>query len=152
MPCPLEAQIQSDLVAALKNQDSATLSVLRMLKASIQLALTEKSRKGDLTDEEVHTIIRRAIKQREEAADRYREGNAHERAAEELEEAKILKGYLPAELEDSALDDIVSAVIGELGANGQKDFGRVMGKAMNDVKGRADGNRVKAAVTRLLKS
>ena len=152
MSCSLEARIQNDLVTALKNQDSVTLSVLRMLKASIQLALTEKSRKDDLTDEDVHAIIRRAIKQREEAAERYREGNAHERAAEELEEAKILKDYLPIELNDAELDAIVSAVIGELGASGQKDFGRVMGKAVSDVKGRADGNRVKAAVTRLLKS
>lgn len=150
MAGPLELKIQSELVAALKSQDSVTLSVLRMLKASMQLVLTEKDRKGDLTDEEIHVLVRRAIKQREEAAEKYREGNAHERAAEELEEAKILKAYLPAQLDDAELDDIVASVVAEIGTDGKKDFGRIMSRAMQDVKGRADGSRVKAAVTRLL--
>jgi uncharacterized protein YqeY len=150
MPCALEERIQRDLVSALKNRDDATLSALRMLKAAIQLASAEKGRTGGLTDADVEILIKRAIKQRNEAAELYKKGNAPERAAEELEEARILTGYLPVQMDDAELERIVSGVISEVGAAGPKDLGRVMGRAMKLTEGRADGKRVKDAAARLL--
>lgn len=150
MPCPLEERIQSDLVTALKNKDSVKLSVLRMLKSSMQLAQTEKSRTGDLTEEELHAMIRKAIKQRDEAAEQYRAGNAPDRAADELAEAEILKAYLPAELTDDELKTIVSKAIAAVGATSAKEMGKVMGPAVQEVHGRADGKRVKDMVLKLL--
>ncbi|MDR1884673.1 MAG: GatB/YqeY domain-containing protein [Synergistaceae bacterium] len=150
MACPLEERIQGDLVAALKNRDDATLSVLRMLKASIQMAATEKGRSSGLADEDVVALVRRAVKQRKEAADLYRKGGAHERAAEELEEAGILKSYLPTQMADAELELVISGVIGETGAAGPKDLGRVMSGVMKLAAGRADGKRVKEMAARLL--
>lgn len=150
MPCPLADRIQSDMVSAMKSRDERTLSVLRMLKAAMQMAETERGRDGELKDDDVQALVRRAVKQREEAAELYKSGSAPERAAEELEEAKILQGYLPAQLDAAALDGIVSGVIERMGAHGAKDMGRVMGSVIREVSGRADGKRVKDAVQKLL--
>lgn len=151
MPSPLAAQIQGDLVSALKNRDEVRLSVLRMLKASMQVAVTEKGRSGDLSDDDVQSLIRRAIKQREEAAEQYRKADANERAAEELEEAEVLKAYLPTQMDDLELESLVARVVRETGASGPKDMGRVMGKAVQEASGKADGKRVKDTVTKLLR-
>jgi uncharacterized protein YqeY len=138
------------MVSAMKSRDERTLSVLRMLKAAMQMAETERGRDGELKDDDVQALVRRAVKQREEAAELYKSGSAPERAAEELEEAKILQGYLPAQLDAAALDGIVSGVIERMGAHGAKDMGRVMGSVIREVSGRADGKRVKDAVQKLL--
>jgi uncharacterized protein YqeY len=145
----LEEAIQSDLVAAMKSHDERRLSVLRMLKTSIQLASTEKGR-GELTDEDIHALVRRGLKQREEAAELYRKGGAVDRAEEELAESRILAAYLPAQLDDAELERIISGVISSSGTSGPKDMGRVMGSAMKETSGRADGKRVKEIVTKLL--
>jgi uncharacterized protein YqeY len=150
MPCPFERRIQQDIVAAMKSHDERGLSALRMLKSSIQLASTEKGRSGELSDEDVCLLIRRGVKQREEAADIYKKGGAHDRAEDELEEARILSDYLPAQLEDEALFEIIKKAVSESGASGSKDMGRVMGAVMKEVSGRADGKRVREAVGKIL--
>jgi len=150
MPCPLEGRIQQDIVAAMKNHDERRLSALRMLKTSIQLASTEKGRSGEISDDDVHLLIRRGIKQREEAADLYKKGGALDRDENELEEARILSDYLPAQLDDETLSGIIKQVISALGASGSKDMGRVMSAAMKEISGRADGKRVKEAVGKIL--
>lgn len=149
---PLVPLIQADLVSAMKNKEEIKLSVLRMLKSSIQLAQVEKGKDNELTDDEVVVLLRRLIKQRAEAAEMYKSGGAVERARLELEEAEVLKGYLPAQLSGEVLDAIVAESARSVGAAGMKDMGKVMGKAMAAVKGRADGNRVKAAVQSYLSS
>jgi uncharacterized protein YqeY len=150
MPSQLAVLIQNDMVSAMKKKDERTLSVLRMLKTSIQLASTEKGREGELTDEDILVLIRRGVKQREEAAGVYKTGGALDRADSELEEAKILTSYLPAQLDDAMLDDIVKGVADVLGASSSKDMGRVMSAAMKELSGRADGKRVKEIVQKIL--
>lgn len=148
----LVSRVQSDLVAAMKNKEEIKLSVLRMLKSSMQLAQVEKGRDSELTDDEVIVLLRRLIKQRLEASEMYKSGGADDRARGELEEAKVLEGYLPAQLSDEALSKIVADAITAVGATGMKDMGKVMGKAMAAVSGQADGNRVKTAVQTRLSS
>ncbi|MBQ3405575.1 MAG: GatB/YqeY domain-containing protein, partial [Oscillospiraceae bacterium] len=89
----LAVRIQSDLVAAMKNKDELVLSVLRMLKAAMQMLQAEKGKEYSLTDDDVLTLVRRLIKQRNEAAEMYRQGGAEERAQRELAEAEVLKAY-----------------------------------------------------------
>jgi uncharacterized protein YqeY len=149
MGCKLEETIQRDLVAAMKSHDERRMTALRMLKTAVQLASAEKGR-GELTDEDIHVLVRRGLKQREEAAELYRQGGASDRAEEELAEARVLAAYLPAQLDDAELERVISGVISSLGASGPKDMGRVMGSAMKETAGRADGKRVKEIVTRLL--
>ncbi len=91
----LEMKIQKDLVDAMKKRDELSLSVLRMLKSAIQMAQIEKGKDNPLTDDEVLVIVRRLIKQRNEAAEMYRSGGAHDRAQSELEEVKVLDSTSP---------------------------------------------------------
>ena len=148
----LAAKVQSDLVAAMKEKDELKLSVLRMLKSSIQLMQVEKGKDYELTDDDVLVLVRRLIKQRAEAAEMYKSGGAGERAERELAEAKVLEAYQPAQLSDDELSCLVAQIADEAGAKEPKDMGRVMGKVMAAVKGRADGNRVKTAVQQHLAS
>ena len=146
----LAERVLSDMTQAMRDRDEVKLSVLRMLKSSMQMAVTEKGRSGELTDEDVAQLIRRAIKQREDAAEQYRRGKADDRADEELREADILKAYLPSQLTDEELNSIISKLVADIGASGMKDIGRVMGQAVKAVSGRADGKRIKDSVTKLL--
>ncbi len=146
----LANKIQNDLVAAMKNKDELTLSVLRMLKSAIQLAQVEKGKDNALTDDDVLALVRRLIKQRIEAAEMYKNGGAADRAERELAEVKALEAYQPAQLSDEDILKVVVRVAEETGAKGPKDMGKMMGKAMAAVKGQADGSRVKSAVQQYL--
>lgn len=148
----LLSQIQSDLVRAMKDKDDVKLAVLRMLKSAVQVAQVEKGKDAEFTDDDVLLIVRRLIKQRNEAAELYRSGGAADRAERELAEAKILEVYQPAQLKDEELEKLVAEAAQSAGASGPKDMGRVMGKAMTAVKGQADGNRVRRAVQKYLSS
>lgn len=148
----LAAKIQADLVSAMKNREEIKLSVLRMLKSSMQLAQVAKKKGSELEEDEIIVLLRRLIKQRVEAAEMYRTGGANDRALTELEEAKYLEAYLPPQLSDSELDDIIAEAAIGVGATGMKDMGKVMGKAMAAVAARTDGNKVKNAVQKYLSS
>jgi uncharacterized protein len=91
-------------------------------------------------------VLRRERKRRLDAANAYREGGSEERAASEQAEAELIERYLPAEMSDDELSELVSAAVEEAGASGPQDMGKVMGTVMPKVDGRADGKRVSAAV------
>ena len=148
----LVLRIQNDLVAAMKKRDELSLSVLRMLKSAIQMAQIEKGRDLALSEDEVLVIVRRLIKQRHEAAEMYRSGGAQDRADRELEEAKVLDSYQPEQLSDEEIEKIVTDILPLVGATGLKDMGKVMGKAVAAVKGRAEGERIKKMVLKHLSS
>ena len=148
----LVLRIQNDLVAAMKKRDELSLSVLRMLKSAIQMAQIEKGRDLALSEDEVLVIVRRLIKQRHEAAEMYRAGGAQDRADRELEEAKVLDSYQPEQLSDEEIEKIVTDILPLVGATGLKDMGKVMGKAVAAVKGRAEGERIKKMVLKHLSS
>ena len=148
----LELKIQNDLVDAMKKRDELRLSVLRMLKSAIQMAQIEKGRDLPLTDDEVLVIVRRLIKQRNEAAEMYRSGGAHDRAETELEDVKVLDSYQPEQLSDEEIVKIVTEISTQVEASGLKDMGKVMGKTVAAVKGRAEGGRIKELVLKHLSS
>jgi uncharacterized protein YqeY len=148
----LVLRIQNDLVAAMKKRDELSLSVLRMLKSAIQMAQIEKGRDLALSEDEVLVIVRRLIKQRNEAAEMYRSGGAQDRADRELDEAKVLDSYQPEQLSDEEIEKIVTDILPLVGATGLKDMGKVMGKAVAAVKGRAEGERIKKMVLKHLSS
>jgi uncharacterized protein len=91
-------------------------------------------------------VLRRERKRRLEAASAFREGGGDERADAEEAEAELIGAYLPAELSDEELAQIVDAAVAESGASEASDMGKVMGVVMPKVGGRADGKRVSAAV------
>jgi len=115
------------------------VAALRMITNALQQEA--KSGKGDEVG-----ALRRERKRRLEAAEAYQEGGSGDRAKAEQQEAKLIEGYLPAELSDEELGQLVADAVEEAGAEGPKDMGSVMGIVMPRVNGRADGKRVSEAV------
>lgn len=146
----LVQDIAHDLTQAMKAREEPRLSTLRMLKAELQKLQADKGKGVEITDDDVHAVIRRLIKQRKDAAEQYKAGGANERAENELAEITILEPYLPKQLDDSQLDAIISEAAKEIGASSPKDMGKLMKAVMAKAKGQADGGRVKGRVTAFL--
>ena len=132
-------QIQADTKDAMKAGDKPRVGALRLIADALQ-----KDLKSGGEDEVA--VLRRERKRRMEAAEAYRAGGDSERAQAEEAEAELISGYLPAELSDDELGQIVDEAISSTGAAGPQDTGKVMGAAMGKVAGRADGKRVSAIV------
>jgi uncharacterized protein YqeY len=132
-------KVQADTRDAMKAGERDRVGALRMIASALQQEAKEG--KGD----EV-AVLRRERKRRLEAATAFREGGGDERAAAEEAEAELIAGYLPAELSDAELAELVDAAVSEAGVSDPKDMGKVMGVVMPKVDGRADGKRVSAAV------
>ncbi len=147
-----EKRISDDLLAAMKGKKELELGTLRMLKAELQRAKTEKGRSGELSGDAVVAVIQRLVKQRREAAGQYEAVGAADRAEAELREAAFLETYLPEQLGDEELTGIIREAGILAGASGPKDAGKVIGMVMAKVKGRADGKTVREKVTTWLES
>jgi uncharacterized protein len=132
-------QVQDDVKTAMKAGERERVGQLRMLVNALQAE--EKEGKGD----EV-AALQRERKRRLDAAEALREGGRDEQAATEESEAKMIEGYLPDQLSDQELEDLVASAVEEAGASEPKDMGGVMKVLMPKVGGRADGKRVSAAV------
>jgi uncharacterized protein YqeY len=132
-------QVQADVRTAMKAGERERSAALRMIVDSLQQ--DAKLGKGD----EV-AVLQRERKKRLEAEGAYREAGRTEQAAAEKSEAKLIEGYLPAQLSDEELDELVDAAVAETGASEQRQMGQVMSALMPKLGGRADGKRVSAAV------
>ncbi len=144
----LKERIEVDMRAALKAGDGEKLGTLRLLLAAIKNAEIEK--RGELSDEDVVQVVAREVKKWEEAVAEYEKVGQAARASREKAEADILRGYLPPQLSEEEIRDIVQETITEVGASSLRDLGKVMGAIMPKVRGRADGKRVNEIVKELL--
>ncbi len=144
----LSERITSDMKVAMKAKQNATLSTLRLLRSAVKNKSIDLRR--DLTDEEVLAVIKTTVKQLKDSAESFAQGDREEMAASALVEIEVLRGYLPEELSDEDLEAIIKTVIEQSGAQSKADMGRVMGEAMKAAQGRAEGNRVKDIVMKLL--
>jgi len=145
----LESRIMNDLKAAMKAKDQAALRALRAVKAAIQLAKTDGSGKPIDEAREIQ-ILQQLVKQRKESLETYEQNERPDLAAKEREELEIIEKYLPAQLNDSELEDILKKIIEEVGAQSPKDLGRVMGVAVKRLAGQADGRRISETARKLL--
>ncbi len=121
-------RIQNDLVEAMKMRDDLRLSVLRMLKSAAQMAQIEKGKDIPLTDDEVIVLVRRLIKQRNEAAEMYKSGGAQDRAQKELDEIKVLDSYLPEQMPEEEIMKIIADISSQVGASGPNGYGQSHGQ------------------------
>ncbi len=137
--------VRGDITVAMKAGQREKVSALRMVLSELQ-----KAEKDGGSDE--LGVLRRERKRRLEAAAQFREGGRPELADQEEAEAALIETYLPAELDDAALDEIVAAAISETGATGPADMGQVMKVVMAATGGRADGRRASARVREALLS
>ena len=144
----LSEQIRADMTESMKARSAERTSTLRMLQSAIK---NEQINLGhELSDEEVLSILRKAVKQRLDSIDQYTKGNRPELAAKEQSELHLLKTYLPPELSDSELESGLREIITTTGAQSKKDLGKVMKEASARYKGRADGKKIQEMVNRLL--
>jgi uncharacterized protein YqeY len=132
-------QVQSDVRTAMKARDRERASALRMVVDVLQQ--DAKLGKGD----EV-AVLQRERKKRVEAAEAYEGAGRTDQAAAERFEAELIEGYLPQQLSDAELDELVDAAVAETGASEQRQMGEVMSALMPKLGGRANGKRVSAAV------
>jgi len=136
-------QVQDDVRTAMKARDRERASALRLIVDVLQQ--DAKLGKGD----EV-AVLQRERKKRVEAAEAYENAGRAEQAASERFEAELIEGYLPQQLSDEELGELVEAAVAETGATEQKQMGQVMSALMPKLGGRADGKRVSAAVRQKL--
>lgn len=146
----LKQQVQSQMLEAMKAKDETRLSVLRMLKAAIMKFEVEGGERKEATDEDVMKLIQKEIKSRRDSVEQFRNGNRPEMADAEEKEISVLMEYMPPQLSEEEVAQIVKDVIAETGAKSKQDLGRVMGALMPKVQGQADGAMVSKIVNGLL--
>jgi uncharacterized protein YqeY len=149
---PLKARLRSDLNQAMKSRDELRTATLRMTLAAITTEEVAGAAARELSDDEVQRVITRETRKRREAADAFDQGGRAELAARERAEGAVLEGYLPKQLDDAELADLVRAAVIEAGASEPRELGAVMKLAQPRVAGRADGRRVSDEVRRQLSS
>ncbi|MFV2088878.1 GatB/YqeY domain-containing protein [Micromonospora sp. LOL_021] len=143
-------RLTADMRAALKARDELTTSTLRMALAAIGNAEVAGEAKRELSDEEALAVLTKEAKKRREAAAAFADAGRVDQAAKERAEGEVLDRYLPRQLDDAALTEIVSRALAEGGFTGKAQMGPAMKAAQAAVAGQAEGGRVAAEVRRQL--
>nr|BFF36544.1 GatB/YqeY domain-containing protein [Tenacibaculum mesophilum] len=130
---------------AMKSKDTVALTALRALKSAFMLANTEAGA-GELTEAEELKIIQKQVKQRKDSATVFTEQGRNDLAEPELAEAAILEQFLPEALSEEEIGNVVEKTIADVGAEGMKDMGKVMGIVSKQLAGQADGKTISAIV------
>ena len=146
----LKARLKADLNAAMKARDELTTATIRMALTAVTNEEVSGKTARELTDDEVLRVLSREAKKRREAAEAFDGANRVELAERERAEGGVLDRYLPAQLGDAELGELVAAAIAESGATGPRDMGAVMKLLQPRVAGRADGKRVSDEVRKRL--
>jgi uncharacterized protein YqeY len=145
---PLIERIEEDFKSALKSGDRIKTSVLRLLKSALKNKEIELQR--PLTDDDCLSVISSQIKQRKDSIEQYEKAGRADLAANEKAELDILTQYLPDQLSQEGIIQLIKETIKETGAKGPKDMGIVMKALMPKIKGRADGKLVNRIVKEVL--
>lgn len=145
----LEERIKPDLVAAMKAKDQAGLRGIRAIKAAILLAKTDGSGKA-LTPESEIKMLQKLIKQRKDSLEIYEQQGRDDLAKVEREEIEVIEKYLPAQISEEELEQIIASIIEKTGASSMQDMGKVMGMANKQLAGRADGKTIAEVVKKKL--
>lgn len=140
----LKETLNNDIKSAMKTKDKETLAVLRMIKTAVQAAEIDK--KEELNAEEELTILAREAKQRRESLAEFVKAGRDELVAKTEAEIEIVERYLPKQLSVEEVKDVIATVAEKIGATTQKEFGKLMGAVMQELKGKADGNVIKEQV------
>jgi len=146
----LKAQLRTDLTEAMRAKDDVRRSTLRMALTAITNEEVAGKQSRELTDSDVVKVLARELKKRNEAATAFADAGQQERADAELAEAQILESYLPAQLSEAEIAEIVARAISDLGVSGPQAMGQVMKVVQPTIAGRADGGRVAAEVKQQL--
>jgi len=146
----LKDQINGDIKKAMLAKQKDRLPALRAIKSLILLAETDSAADGELSEEKGMEILLKAAKQRRDSAAIYEEQNRPELKETELLELSIIEAYLPSQLSDDELKELVQAIVDKADISSPKEMGKVMGPAMAQLKGKADGKRISDMVKALI--
>jgi uncharacterized protein len=147
----LQSQVDNDIKDAMRARETVRLNALRLLKSAMKNAAIEKGgAEGMLDDVEASAVIRKQIKQRQDAIEGFEKGGRPELAAAERAEIEVLSAYLPAALSPDEVTALAREAIAEAGATSKQQMGAVMKIATTKAAGRADGKTLSQAVQKLL--
>ena len=144
----LQDQLNDDLKTAMRSQDTLTKDTIRLMRPAIKNAEIEK--RNELSEEAVIEVLSKMAKQYRDSITTYTDNGREDLAKKEKDELEVLIRYLPAQLSESELKDLISKSIAQTGAIGMQDRGKVMALVMPQVKGRADGSVINSIVGELL--
>ncbi len=144
----LNEQIKSDIKDAMRNKQKERRDTLRNIQAVVKQIEVDERR--DVTDTDMEAILMKYAKQREDAMAQFMEAGRDDLVEKERAELDIIKAYLPEQLEDGELEDILKEIIATVGATSMKDMGKVMGQAKQTIGSKADGGRINVCVKKLL--
>ena len=147
---PLKEKLESEIRDAMRSRNQDRLDALRFLKNSIQY--TEKNSGKTLDAQGLSEIVAKQIRDRRESIEMFRKGNRTDLVAKESAAVTVLEEFLPPQLSEETLKQLIDKVISEVGATSIRDKGKVMGKLMPQDRGKADGNTVNTLVTQILES
>ncbi|SET64025.1 hypothetical protein SAMN05421676_106163 [Salinibacillus kushneri] len=142
-------RLNHDMKEAMKSKDKQALSVIRMVKASIQNEAI-KLGKDQLTEEEELSVLSRELKQRNDSLQEFKSAGRDDLVEKINDELSVLQKYMPEQLSDEELAELVEDTIKAVGAESKSDMGKVMGALMPKVKGKADGSKVNKLVMQYL--
>ena len=146
----LSEKIDFKIKEAMKNKDSLALESLRAIKSSILLFNTQKGKNSEILESDEIKILSKLVKQRKESADIYISQNRSDLAKVELDQAEIIKEFLPEQMDESQIEQLIIEIINKTNSSGMKDMGKVMGMASKQLSGKADGKTISQIVRKNL--
>ena len=146
----LDQNINNELKDAMLSKNEIKLRTIKAIKAAFLIAKTEKGATGEISTEQEIKILQKLFNQRKESFDIFTKENRPELAIREKEEMDVIASYLPKQMSDDELKNIVQATIAETGATSVKDMGKVIGSVSKKVAGQAEGARISSLVKELL--
>ncbi len=140
----IQDRLSEDLKTAMKAKEKVKVETIRMVRA--QLKNFQIAKRDELTEEDEISVVINAAKMRKEALELYEKSDRQDLIDRERQELEIISAYLPAQLSKEEVDRVVLKVIQEVGASSPQDMGKVMGAAMKELRGKADGKMVQEIV------
>jgi uncharacterized protein YqeY len=142
----LQDNVMTGMKEAMKSKDANALASLRAIKSELLLAQTETGSKETLSEEQEIKILQKLVKQRKDSAAIYSEQGREDLAQPELDQAAVIETFLPEQLSEDEIANVVSIIITKTGASGMKDMGKVMGLVSQELAGKADGKTISGIV------
>ena len=142
----LQDDVMTAIKAAMKAKDQTALAALRAVKSELLLAQTASGSKEEITEEEEIKILSKMVKQRKDSAAIFLEQDRKDLALPEIDQAEIISQFLPEALSEEEIEKVVVMTIDEVGAEGMKDMGKVMGIVSKELAGQADGKTISMIV------
>ena len=146
-------RLNEDLKAAMRNKDKVRLRTLRSLRSALKNKEIDQREEGVetvLSEQDQLSVLRKQVNQRKDSIEQYEDAGRDDLVQKEEEELEVLEEYMPAQMDDDELRSHLEGIIEDVGAESMADMGPVMGRAMDDLRGRVDGSRVQQMVRELL--